>query len=152
MKICLNCGDKLLDGAKKCPSCGVKAKDFPIVDLNDKQKIDEIVSNVPHPKSGTPKWVKNVEMKQKIWNEETVKQTNRPKVQKKRRIEKAKQDGKAYCPKCGSTSVTYIDKKLSIGRAIVGNAVLGETGAILGGLSSKKGYVKCLNCGNKWKI
>ena len=69
MKICLNCGDKLLDAAKKCPSCGAKAKDFPIIDSNDKRKIEEIVSCVPHPKSGTPKWIKNVEMKQKIWNE-----------------------------------------------------------------------------------
>ena len=152
MKICLNCGDKLLDGAKKCPSCGAKAKNFPIIDSNDKQKIEEIISRVPHPKSGTPKWVENVEMKQKIWNEETKKPVSRPKVTKKDLIEKAKQEGKAYCPKCGSTSITYVDKKLSVGRAIIGNAIFGETGVILGGLSSKKGYAKCLNCGNKWKI
>lgn len=56
------------------------------------------------------------------------------------------------CPKCHSTSITYDTKKLSIGRAIVGNAIAGAPGAILGGLSSKKGYAVCLNCGKRWKV
>ena len=56
------------------------------------------------------------------------------------------------CPKCRSTSISYDTKKLSVGRAIVGNAVAGPTGAIIGGLSSKKGYAVCLNCGKRWKI
>ena len=72
-------------------------------------------------------------------------------MSKKSRITRAKVEGKAYCPKCGSTSITYVDKKLSIGRALVGDILAGSTGAILGGLSSKKGYAKCLNCGHKWK-
>lgn len=58
----------------------------------------------------------------------------------------------ASCPKCHSTSISYDTKKLSVGRAIVGNAVAGPTGAIIGGLSSKKGYAVCLNCGKRWKI
>ncbi|MEE0420044.1 MAG: zinc ribbon domain-containing protein [Lachnospiraceae bacterium] len=152
MKICLNCGDKLLDGAKKCPSCGAKAKDFPIVNSKDKERIEELIANVPHPKSGTPNWVGRVETKQGIWAKDEQKKFDRPKVQKKERIEKAKREGQAYCPKCGSISITHVDKKLSIGRAIVGNELAGPTGAILGGLSSKKGYAKCLNCGHKWKI
>lgn len=68
------------------------------------------------------------------------------------RIEQLKKDKIPFCPKCHSTSLTYVDKKLSIGRAIVGGAIIGQTGALLGGLSSKKGKVKCLNCGNTWKI
>lgn len=56
------------------------------------------------------------------------------------------------CPKCHSTSISYDTKKLSVGRAIVGNAVAGAPGAVLGGLSSKKGYAVCLNCGKRWKI
>lgn len=56
------------------------------------------------------------------------------------------------CPKCHSTSISYDSKKVSVGRAIVGNAVAGPTGAIIGGLSGKKGYAVCLNCGKRWKI
>lgn len=58
----------------------------------------------------------------------------------------------AKCPRCGSTSISYDTKKLSVGRAIVGDAVAGPTGAILGGLSSKKGYGVCLKCGKRWKL
>lgn len=58
----------------------------------------------------------------------------------------------ARCPKCHSTSISYDSKKVSVGRAIVGNAVAGPTGAIIGGLSGKKGYAVCLNCGKRWKI
>lgn len=151
MKICLNCGDKLLDAAKKCPSCGVKAKDFPVVYHVNPQQIEEIIANVPHPKSGTPKWVSKVEERQALWDSEAAKKQSKIMPTKKEKIVRAKKEGLAYCPKCGSTSVTYVDKKLSIGRAIVGNGIAGPTGAILGGLSSKKGYVKCLACGHKWK-
>lgn len=58
----------------------------------------------------------------------------------------------AKCPRCGSASLSYDTKKLSIGRTIVGDAIAGAPGAILGGLSSKKGYAVCLNCGKRWKI
>lgn len=70
----------------------------------------------------------------------------------KERIDQLKRDKIPYCPKCHSTSLTYQNKKLSVGRAITGKILFGEEGAILGGLSSKKGYVKCLNCGHKWKL
>lgn len=58
----------------------------------------------------------------------------------------------AKCPRCGSTSISYDTKKLSLGRALVGDAIAGSTGAILGGLSSKKGYGVCLKCGKRWKV
>ncbi|AOY53370.1 PH domain-containing protein [Clostridium perfringens] len=70
----------------------------------------------------------------------------------KERLEQLKRDKIPYCPKCHSTSLTYQNKKLSIGRAVTGGVLLGGVGAIVGGLSSKKGYVKCLNCGHKWKL
>lgn len=57
----------------------------------------------------------------------------------------------AYCPKCGSTSIQLTNKKLSIGRAAVGGAIAGSAGAVMGGLSSKKMYCVCLNCGYTWK-
>lgn len=70
----------------------------------------------------------------------------------KERLEQLKSDKIPYCPKCHSTSLTYQNKKLSIGRAVTGGVLLGGVGAVVGGLSSKKGYVKCLNCGHKWKL
>lgn len=57
----------------------------------------------------------------------------------------------ARCPRCKSTSISYTQKPLSIGRAIVGDFLLGAPGAILGGLSSKKGYCVCMKCGKRWK-
>lgn len=60
--------------------------------------------------------------------------------------------GLAKCPRCHSTSISYDTKKLSIGRALVGDVIAGAPGAILGGLSSKKGYAVCLNCGKRWKV
>lgn len=139
IKICTNCGDKLLVQAKKCPYCGTKDTGFYIVDKNDTEKINIIIGNVPHPKNGTP-----------IYNT-----TNTPitkKGQIKEKVKENKSNGIACCPKCGSTSISYSTKKLSIGRALLGGATLGATGAIIGGLSSKQGIVKCLNCGYSWKI
>lgn len=77
----------------------------------------------------------------------------------KARIAKLKKDHVPFCPKCKSTKLTFVNKKLSLGRAVVGGAVgtlagpLGTAaGATMGGLSSKKGKVKCLNCGHTWKL
>lgn len=70
----------------------------------------------------------------------------------KERLKQLKRDHIPYCPKCKSTSLTYQNKKLSVGRAVAGGILFGSDGAILGGLTSKKGYVKCLNCGHKWKL
>lgn len=55
------------------------------------------------------------------------------------------------CPKCGSKSLHAGTKKLSIGRALIGNKLAGGVGAILGGQSSKKVIITCLNCGHSWK-
>ncbi|MDU5211472.1 MAG: hypothetical protein E6441_17610 [Clostridium sp.] len=64
---------------------------------------------------------------------------------------KLQKEGIPYCPKCHSTSLTTTNKKLSVGRAAVGGALLGGTGAILGGLTSKKVELLCMNCGHKFK-
>lgn len=84
-----------------------------------------------------------------------MKKINDRKAKKKEEKAKLKEldnQGIPYCPKCHSTHVQFIVKKLSVGRAVVGGAIAGPTGAILGGLSSKKGKLKCLKCGHSWKI
>lgn len=70
----------------------------------------------------------------------------------KQRKRDNKAAGIACCPKCGSTSIQATNKKLSVGRAIVGTAILPGVGTVLGGLSSKKTVCTCLNCGHKWKL
>lgn len=74
------------------------------------------------------------------------------KQEEKRHLKQLKKEKIPFCPKCHSTSITFSTKKLSIGRALVGNAVAGPAGAVLGGLSSGKGYAVCLNCGKRWKV
>lgn len=88
------------------------------------------------------------------------KEQEEKKRQERERLKQLKKDKIPYCPKCHSTNITFVRKKLSLGRTIVGGAlgtaiagpVAGGAGAVLGGLSSKKGRVKCLNCGKEWKL
>lgn len=62
------------------------------------------------------------------------------------------------CPKCGSTSITTTNKKISVGKGAVG-AVVGSmvnpvgtvVGAAVGATHSKKIYNVCMNCGHRWK-
>jgi len=95
------------------------------------------------------------QMQKKQENAEKLKME---KQQEEEKIVQLRKDHIPFCPKCHSTSITYVNKKLSIGRAVVGgtlgviNPLAGVAGATLGGLSSKKGKVKCLNCGHEWKL
>lgn len=107
----------------------------------------------------------NTEMN-KIKVNESIKISNKQKEKKyqKERVDELKREHIPFCPKCKSTSITYVSKrkKLSLGRAVVGGAIgtlagpLGTAaGATMGGLSSnkmKKGTIKCLNCGHTWKL
>lgn len=100
-----------------------------------------------------------IEQKEKVGlfkqvNKEAKKQSIEKAEQKKEekeRLLKLQKEGIPYCPKCHSTSLTTTNKKLSVGRAAVGGALLGGTGAILGGLTSKKVELLCINCGHKFK-
>lgn len=58
----------------------------------------------------------------------------------------------ARCPKCKSASISYGGNRPSLGRAAVGGVLAGAAGATIGGLTGKKGYAVCLNCGKRWKI
>lgn len=60
------------------------------------------------------------------------------------------------CPKCKSTNFIVLDsgrKKMSIGKGLVGGALLGPLGAVAGGavLGKKgKGDFQCCDCGHRW--
>jgi hypothetical protein len=147
VKICLNCGDWLLVQAKKCPFCGEKAKDFPLINRNDKERIEDIISNVPNPKNGRKgKWEQNLEIKSRIWN-------NSPQKNKERtaeRKQKAEENGLACCPKCGSSSLSAHKKGFGIGKAVIGASIFGDIGLIAGNIGAKKLRVTCLNCGHQF--
>ena len=82
----------------------------------------------------------------------TIVSAPKPIKTKRQRKKDNKAAGIACCPKCGSTSIQATNKKLSIGRAIVGTVIMPGVGTVLGGLSSKKTICTCLNCGHKWKL
>ncbi|WP_052447238.1 hypothetical protein [Clostridium polynesiense] len=79
------------------------------------------------------------------------KQLNTESDERIQKVKDMKKAGIVFCPKCHSTSITTTDKKLSLGRTLAGGVLAGEVGAILGGLSSKKVLLLCMNCGHKWK-
>lgn len=112
-----------------------------------KKEAKEAIEKIKHPNG--KQWLLDKEIEENKRMEEIQEQ----KLQKKVLEQQASVlRNMAKCPRCGSTSISYDTKKLSIGRAIVGDAIAGPTGAILGGLSSKKRYGVCLKCGKRWKL
>lgn len=71
-----------------------------------------------------------------------------------RRIEQAKAQSVAYCPKCGSTSVQLRGKEeeYSVTRGIVGGLLLGPGGELLGFKDSGASQLVCMNCGSTWTV
>ena len=60
------------------------------------------------------------------------------------------------CPRCGSTDVVRIGttgSPVSVGKAIVGGAVAGPTGAVIGAALGKRGHplYVCKTCGNRYE-
>ncbi len=166
MKICLNCGDKLLEAAKKCPHCGTKdglnGLIFPIVDRKDFSTIEKIISEVPNPKDKNTGsvWEEKLNLKSLSFKEafsasikNNVAETVKEKELLKERIKQMDRDGIAYCPKCYSSSLSAHKKGFGIGKAIIGaglTASLGGIGAIGGNLGAKKVRVTCLKCGHQF--
>ena len=113
----------------------------------DKKTAKQALFDMEHPYGKEWLLEKEVENAKKLEEQRAIKQQ-----QDLVKQQAAYYKGLAKCPRCGSASLSYDTKKLSIGRTIVGDAIAGAPGAILGGLSSKKGYAVCLSCGKRWKI
>lgn len=150
MKICLNCGDKLLDNAKKCPTCGKKADGFPIVDPKDKELIEKLISEAPNKdKKDAPVWEKKVDTKLGMFQKEKDKKDK--KTAEKDRIKQMKEEKIPFCPKCHSTSLTAQKKGFGIGKAVIGRALVGNIGLMAGNIGANKVIVTCLNCGHQFE-
>ncbi len=79
-------------------------------------------------------------------------------ISPKKQYKANKKAGIVTCPKCGSTSITTTNKKISVGKGVTGAAVgslvnpVGTVvGAAVGATHSKKIYNVCMNCGHRWK-
>ena len=70
----------------------------------------------------------------------------------KARIAENKLNKIPMCPKCKSTSIQPDNGKFHLGRAIVGDTLLGSGGAVMGLTHGKKVPMICLNCGHRWKL
>lgn len=150
-----NCdlASKQCDSFKKCPHCS--------------KELDSAFSYCPF--CGKAILEQEVEeIKQRtVYTAPKVNQTSTPMykahtVSPKKQYKANKKVGIVSCPKCGSISITTSNKKLSVKRGVagaiigtavpgVGNAIGAAAGAVAGGLSSKKIYNVCMNCGHKWK-
>lgn len=174
---CQECGREISNKAVSCPGCGCPVEN---VSRDDRSELDKLVDDIFLKNKGNITYsAKDLMKKTGMNSKDALKimkaKRNSPEVKaeeaRKKAEHKAKQrqnwqefgeacrkvqntfgGGKvARCPKCHSTSISYQDK-ISVGRAVVGGTVAGGTGAVLGGLTGKKGYAVCLNCGKRWKI
>lgn len=69
-----------------------------------------------------------------------------------KRIAKARKEGVAFCPKCGSTSLSANKQGFGVGKAVIGaKAVADPIGLVAGNIGKNKITVTCLNCGHKFR-
>lgn len=146
MKICLNCGDKLLAKAIKCPTCGSKL--LKGIDKADTAEIERIQQSAPVKKTSIqPKW-----MSTSVITAAPCETKTRP-VSARQRIKENKRNAVACCPKCGSTSLSANKKGFGIGKAVIGAGLTSSPlGLIAGNINARKVWVTCLNCGKRWKL
>lgn len=152
IKICVNCGEILLEQAKRCPKCGEKGEGLRSIDSEDSQQIQAIRAAAKH-EDKKSFWEKTIEEGREINRQKEAAKIAQPKpLSKKERIKENKANGVACCPKCGSTSLSANKKGFGVGKAAVGVFTVGVLGAAAGGIGSGKVVVTCLNCGHRWKV
>lgn len=173
---CPECGREISDKAEVCIGCGYPLKEMMRDNQSELQRmIDEVWERHPYSKVDCIVELQKMGVDLKIAKEAMDRKFKTDQV--KQALAQKKADDRAAsrenlekfrnacqtvqssfggskvprCPKCHSTSISY-QNKVSVGRAAVGGALAGPTGAVLGGLTGKKGYAVCLNCGKRWKI
>jgi len=95
----------------------------------------------------SPSWNKEIETKKT----QTVKRKAQLKVNSQK-LQHYKDNNIAYCPKCFSEQVSIQKKGFSVGKAIVGGALLGGVGLVGGAVGANKMELVCLKCGNQFKF
>lgn len=179
---CPECGREISDKAVSCPGCGCPVEEIQkLIVESEKSDLDRLVDEIwERNPTQRVKAIKELRMATGMdlksakdiidirYNGITQKEAGiRLKAELKEKRRQNNEDIKKslliiqnsfspsqtpHCPKCRSTQITYGGNRISLGRAVVGGAVAGPAGATLGGLTGKKGYAVCLNCGKRWKI
>lgn len=67
------------------------------------------------------------------------------------RKKEAQAAGKAYCPDCGSTSLSADKKGFGLAKGAAGAMVAGPIGILAAGHGKNKVIVTCLNCGKQFE-
>jgi len=65
--------------------------------------------------------------------------------------EKRKNAHGIKCPRCGSDKISANKKGFGVGKAIVGDLLLGSVGILAGGIGSNKVFITCLSCNKQFK-
>ena len=160
IKICMNCGDKLLEKAIVCPVCKNK-NDFVLIDSSDKEEIERIIGSTPHSKCDYAAYNKIYQPTHAQPTLSLPKVAERPHKKSKRELKvQAHNNGQACCPRCGSVSLSANKKGFGVVKAglgaVAGGFLTGGVGAIVGtgagNINAKKVWVTCLNCGKRWKM
>lgn len=132
---CPHCGKELDSAFSYCPFCGKAILEQEVEEIKQRTVYTAPKIN----KTSTPTYKAHT-------------------VSPKKQYKANKKAGIVSCPKCGSTSITTTNKKISIGKGVAGAAVgslvnpVGTiVGAAVGATHSKKIYNVCMNCGHKWK-
>ena len=174
--MCPECKCLLYDAAKVCPECGYPTSAMTPDNTHLQELVDAVYCKCNGNRSNAAKELQKrtgMKYKQAMFliqqkhlspevksererihaeNKEKQKQLNQQIVENFEKLGNAFGRSKVpHCPRCKSTSISYQDK-ISYSRAAVGGILAGGTGAVLGGLTGKKGYAVCLNCGKRWKI
>lgn len=175
---CPECGREISDKAVSCPGCGFPLDGY--VQEDSRSELDRLVDDICARNQDRVKAIKELRentgmdlktakdimdvkytgMTQKEANAKLKQELKEERAQDRENLRNAFQTLAGVtsgpktpkCPKCRSTQITYGGNRISLGRAVVGGAVAGPAGATLGGLTGKKGYAVCLNCGKRWKI
>lgn len=175
---CPECGREISDKAVSCPGCGFPLDGY--VQEDSRSELDRLVDDICARNQDRVKAIKELRentgmdlktakdimdvkytgMTQKEANAKLKQELKEERAQDRENLRNAFQtlagvtsgSKTPKCPKCRSTQITYGGNRISLGRAVVGGAVAGPAGATLGGLTGKKGYAVCLNCGKRWKI
>ncbi|HEX3038198.1 MAG TPA: hypothetical protein VHO94_04295 [Oscillospiraceae bacterium] len=112
IKVCLNCGERLLEKAEKCPSCGARAQTYPIINSNDTERIAQIKNNA-----------KRIDYRTGFMDGfmdgiSTQSNNSISSTTKRERIRQNKANAIACCPKCGSTSLSANKRGLVLVRLL----------------------------------
>lgn len=171
---CSNCGAELAEDSKFCSQCGTQIK----IQLTPLDKIDDLLNNsrytedvfilISGERYGTTRKRKVLD---RLIQENVITEIEKmhfynqyiePYMHPDYSVPNFTNDGakvpEVACPRCGSTSITITNKKISVGKGVVGAAVgslvnpVGTVvGAAVGATHSKKIYNVCMNCGHRWK-